>query len=189
MQRQKTVMIVIAVEETALLLAVNRVVGGVEVEDQLLGSRRMRGDEALDHGAMRRPRPSAIRRPLEAPHRRGAGEAPVAPDHRLQRQVVAQTFMVVHVFVAQRHGVHPLAQQRQKFVRDLASLARVVEPARQARQQAEPAVHQTQKQRPAVRRDIAAGKIRLNPTPTTPWKFDLRKVTIRHRRSPAFDPI
>ncbi len=129
------------------------------------------------------------RRPTRRWRWRGAGEATIAPDRRLQRQVVAQTFMVVHVFVAQRHGVHPLAQQRQKFMRDLAGLARVVEPARQARQQAKPAVRQSQKQRPAVRRDIAAGKIRLNPTPTTPWKFDLRKVTIRHRRSPAFDPI
>jgi hypothetical protein len=91
--------------------------------------------------------------------------------------------MVVHVFVAQRHGVHPLSQQRQKFVRDLASLASVVEPKRQARQQAKPAVRQSQKQRPAVRRDIAAAEIRLGPTPTTPWKFDLRKATIRHRRS------
>ena len=173
-------MIVIAVEDAALLLAVNRVAGGVEVEDQLLGSLRMRGDEALDHGHMRRPRSGAIRRPLKAPHRRGTGEPSIAPDRRLPRQVVAQTFMVVNVFVAQRNSVHPLAQQRQKFVRGLASLARVVESTRQARQQVEPAVRRSRKLRPAVRRDIAASEIRLNPTPTTPWKFDLRKAAIRY---------
>ena len=82
--------------------------------------------------------------------------------------------------------VGTLAQQRQKSVRDLARLALVSEAARQARHQAEPAVRQGHKQRPAVRRDIAARKIRLDPTATTPWKFDLRKGTIRHRRAPRY---
>ncbi len=135
---------------------------------------------------MGRPRPGPVRRPIEAAYRRRAGEPPIAPDRRLQHQVVAQIFMVVDVFVAQRHRVHPLAQQRQKLVRDLARLALVVEPARQARQQAEPAVRQSQKQRPANRRNIAAREIRLDPAPTTTWKFDLRKGTISHRRAPRY---
>ena len=38
-QRQEAVMIIVAVEEAALLLAVDAVVGGVEVEDQVLRRR------------------------------------------------------------------------------------------------------------------------------------------------------
>ena len=41
-------MIVVAVEEAALLLAVHGVVGGVEVEDQVLGRLGMGGDELID---------------------------------------------------------------------------------------------------------------------------------------------
>ena len=40
-QRQEAVMIVVAVEEAALLVAVDGVVGGVEVEDQVFGGMRM----------------------------------------------------------------------------------------------------------------------------------------------------
>jgi hypothetical protein len=82
-----------------------------------------------------------------------------------------------------------LAQQRHELVLDLAGLARINETTRQARQQAEPALRQGQKRRPAVRRDIAAGKIRLNNTPARAWKFDLRKATIRHRRILASDLV
>ena len=41
-------MIIVSVEESALLLAVDAVVGGVEVEDQVLGRVEMRGDELID---------------------------------------------------------------------------------------------------------------------------------------------
>ena len=66
---------------------------------------------------MRRPRPSPAGRPIKPADGRRAGKTPVAPDRRLQRQVGAQTGMVIDVFVAQRDRVHPLAQQRHKPVR------------------------------------------------------------------------
>ena len=44
-------MIIVPVEEAALLVAVDRVVGGVEVEDQRLGRLGMGGEELIDeHG-------------------------------------------------------------------------------------------------------------------------------------------
>ena len=46
-QRQETVAVVVAVKEPADLVAVNRIVGGVEVEDQLPGRLGMRFDENL----------------------------------------------------------------------------------------------------------------------------------------------
>ena len=41
-------MVVVAVKESPLLLAVNAVVSGVEVEDKMFRRRRMRGDELID---------------------------------------------------------------------------------------------------------------------------------------------
>ena len=49
---------------------------------------------------------------------------PVAPGRRLKREIMAQRRMVVDVLVAQRQGVHPLAQQG-KIMLDLAPLAAV----------------------------------------------------------------
>ena len=48
-QRQETVVVIVAMEEVALLVAVGGVVGGVEVEDQrLIGRGRKRRDELID---------------------------------------------------------------------------------------------------------------------------------------------
>jgi len=41
-------MIIVSVEEAAFLTAVDGVVGGVEVEDQVFRRRRMRGEELVD---------------------------------------------------------------------------------------------------------------------------------------------
>ena len=55
-QRQVAVAAVVTVEEPALLLAVHRIVGGVQVEDDLGGRRRMRLHEQIDEQPLdRRP--------------------------------------------------------------------------------------------------------------------------------------
>ena len=46
-QGQEAVVVVIAVEEAAFLIAVHGVVGGVEVQHQFLGRRGVGGDERL----------------------------------------------------------------------------------------------------------------------------------------------
>ena len=65
-------------EETALLTPVHRIIGGIEVEHQLVRRGLERGDEGLDHRAMRRPRPIPIRRPVETAHRGWAWAAHVS---------------------------------------------------------------------------------------------------------------
>jgi hypothetical protein len=188
-KRQEAVAIIIAVEEAPLLAAVNRVVGGIEVEHQLLRRRIEGSDEGLGHGDMRRPGPGAVRRPLETAHRRGAGQARGAPASRLQRQIVAQALVVVHVVIAQRNREDTLTQQSQKPMIHLARLAPVVQAAREIAQQVETTVRRRQEQRAAVRGDVAAREVRLNQTPARAWKSDRRKGTIRHRRILAFDLV
>lgn len=47
-EQQEAVVIVVAVEEAPLLMAVHRIVGGVDVEHDLLGRRSKGGDVGLD---------------------------------------------------------------------------------------------------------------------------------------------
>ena len=186
-ERQEAVVVVIAVEEAALLAAMDGIVGGIEVEHQFLWRRVERGDEILHHRLMGRPRPLPVRRPLQPAHRRRTGQPRVTPTGALQHQIVAQPVMIVDVLMAQRQRKRPLTQQGQQPMTDLAGLAPVDQPPRQPRQQADPPVRRRQQHGATVRGDIAAGKIRLDATPTTGWKFDLRKGTIRHRRAPVLD--
>ena len=164
-------MVVIAVEEAANLAPVHGIVGGVEVEHQLVGGGIEGGDEGLDHRHMRRPGPAPVRRPLQPAHRRRAGQPPVATTGGLQHQIVTQALMVVDVFVAQRHREDPLAQQRRQPMLDLGPLTPVHQTAPQPRQQAEAALRRRQQHGTAVRRDLTTAKVGLDPAPTTGWKF------------------
>ena len=82
-ERQVAVAAIVAVEEPALLGAVQRIVGGVEVEHDLLGWRRVRVEEQLDEQPLDRgpvmadlvvARRLARRRVLEPVERRLAGQ-------------------------------------------------------------------------------------------------------------------
>ena len=53
-QRQIAVAVVVAVEEAAFLVAVQRIIGGIEVEDDLLGRRLVRLEEEVDEQALDR---------------------------------------------------------------------------------------------------------------------------------------
>ena len=55
-ERQIAVAIVVAVEEPPFLLAVQRIVGGVEIEHDLLGSALMRLEEQIDQQRLDRHR-------------------------------------------------------------------------------------------------------------------------------------
>ena len=69
-------MIIVPVEESPLLLAVDGVVGGVEVEDQVLGRLGVSGDELIDQDLGDRDQGLAVDAVLEAAEGRGRGEGP-----------------------------------------------------------------------------------------------------------------
>ena len=127
-ERQEAVVVVVAVEEASLLMAVHRIVGGVDVEHDLLGRRREGGDIGLDQNPVDAPGPGPLGPVLEAAQGRRAGQHPVALGRRLHGQVMAQGVMVVEVLVAQRDPEHPLAQHVHKPVPHLAALAIVRKP-------------------------------------------------------------
>ena len=126
-------MTVIAVEETPLLTAVHRVVGGVDVQNDPTRRPPLRPKEALHQQPVDRLGPVGdlvvarvpiTRKTLQAVQRALArkGRAPLAPRGRklaredLEHRVKAQPLVVVEVLMAKRQGVHPLVQQRPQLM-------------------------------------------------------------------------
>ncbi len=118
---------------SGLLMPVQRVVGGVEVEDDLLRRSPVCFQEQIDEQPLdrrpvvgdlviaRRLGPAQLepiqralarhRRAIRTPRRELAGE------HR-HRRIVAKIIVVVQVLVAERDAEHPLADQRADIVLD-----------------------------------------------------------------------
>ena len=108
-------MIIIPVEEPLLLPTVHEVVGGVEVEDQVLRRPGMGGDELIDQDLGDLDQGLAVDAVLEAAEGRGRGEGQLglggASGGDLEHGVAAEGLMVVEVLVAQGDGDDPLGEQ------------------------------------------------------------------------------
>ena len=129
-------------------MTVHRIIGRVEVEHQLPGRTRERGNELLDQLLMNHNRPLAPGASLEPTQRRGTRQAAVATAGGLNDQVLTKGVVVVRIFVSQRDRVDPLAHHRHHLVANLPALAGFTEPTRDPLGQPEPAVHFAQQQRP-----------------------------------------
>ncbi len=123
----KAAAVVIAVEEAPLLVPVQRVIGGIEIEDDLPRGTDVGIDKQINQQSFDRLRivpdlVTGLRRRLaqfEPVERRFAGHrrTVLAPCHKLAGQhrhyrVMAQIVMVEHVLVAQRDAEDALADQR-----------------------------------------------------------------------------
>ncbi len=200
-QRQIAVTIVVTVEEPILLLAVQRIVGRVEVDDDLLRRPPVRGQEQRDEPApdrrrvvadlviaRRRPR----RRVLQPVQRRLAGERravrpprlELAGEHRHHR-IMAQLVVVDQVLVTQRQGEHTLADQRRDAVLRQRRIAAVLETSRKPRDQANRPLRGPQQKRAAVRRHRTAVKRCLNAPALNACKSEqIRDTLCWHRGDP-----
>jgi hypothetical protein len=126
---EEAVMVIVPVEEAPLLLAMDRVVGGVEVEDQGLGRLGMGGDELVNQDLGDADQGRAVDAVLQAAEGRGRGERPALvgdlPGGQLQSGVGTEGLMVVEVLVAQGDGGDPLSEHGHLVVHDQRGPARV----------------------------------------------------------------
>ncbi len=180
-KRQETVVVVIALKETALLVAVNRIVGGVEVEDQLVGRVFARGDEGLHQNLVRGPSHLAVGRVLEPAQRRRTGWRLIPIGRRLQCLVVAQGVVVVQILVTQGQAVDPLPQHISQTVLNLARLPVVGQPPGKRCRQSQQVIRPAQQQNAAVARHMTSIEAGGYPAFTTGWKFQMIGGTICHR--------
>lgn len=187
-------------EEAPFLVAVQRVVGGVEIEGDLLGRRGVRLHEEVDEQRLD-GRPvvaySVIARwlgpaQLQPVQRRLAGHRRAVPSFGFQlarqhrhHRIVAQLVVVEQVLVAERDAQHTLADQRRHRVLDQLGAASILETCRQAADQPNRPVRRSKQQRPSVRRDPPAVKRRHHRPSFDRCKAERIRVTLcRHRGVP-----
>ena len=175
-QRQVAVTAVVAMEEAPFLLAVQRVVGGIQIEDDLVRCLLVRLDEARDEqrlegrrivsdlviartvlgvGGMFEPVQGRLAR------QRLAALAPSAElaSQRSQHRVTAQLVVVVQVLVAERDPHDPLHHQRVHGVFDQLRIAPILEAGRHPFGQPQGAIDLAQQQRARIRADLPTVKI------------------------------
>jgi len=177
-QRQVAVAVVVAVEEASLLLAVQRVVGGVEVQHQFLGRLLEAGDELFDEQLAQAHCCGPVGPLLQAAQRRRAGHLTVHADGRLHRHVPSQRLVVVQIFPPQGQAVHALAQHVAHGVRDQQRVAWVGDAARCRRSQAQLAIGCRQQHHTAVAGHAATVEAALDPATTQPPEVDHPEIKL-----------
>ena len=178
-ERQIAVAVVVAVEEPSLLPAVHRIIGGVEIEHQLLGRLRVRVEEEVHEQRLDRRAVvgdpavavgfrGTVLEPVEralAGERRAAAVPRLEPaEHHPEHRVVAQPVVVDQVLVAERDAEHPLPDPRRHLVDQPAPASGVREAGREALDEPDRPVGRSEQEPARVRRDRAALEIRHHRT-------------------------
>ena len=150
-----------------------RIVGGIEIEDDLFGGRLVRLQEQRHKQSFNRrrimrdlviprhPIPAQLK-PVErrfASHRRAlrSHRFELTRQHRHQR-IVTQFVVVVQILLAKRDPEHPLTDQRYDLMLDQVSPPLVVKARRKPIDHPDRSIRRSQKQRPGVRRHKAGIK-------------------------------
>ena len=111
------------------LVAVDRVVGGVEVQHQFLWRLGVRRDEHLDQRLGDLGQGLARHPVLEPAQRRRRRQRLVGVDpplgHQLHQRVVSKMLMIVAIFVPHRDGKDPLPEHRRLLMGDHLLVPRV----------------------------------------------------------------
>jgi len=193
-------------EEPAFLIAVQRVVGCVEVEHDLARRFVMRVEKQVDQQLLDRRRVVAdlvIARRLARPRRmlqtvqralarqkpRRLGGALELAEQHAQNRIAAKLIVVVEVLIAQRQAEDALRNQSRERVDGHERIAAVDKASRKPIRQPDRLVRLAKQQRSGVRRNRSAIEIRHNPPPASPSKIHLRRATLRrHRGAPTNQP-
>lgn len=182
--RQKAALIVMRVEQRQLLMAMHRVAGVVDVENDRLGRPVVTGAELIHHRAHQTGDLDPRRRVLEPRHGRLRAQRPAAlrrPAHRhLEDRILPQLVAVVGILVARRDREHPQPQHLLDRVIDAVGIAAVVEARRQARRDLEPPLHAPQQQHARVRRQHPAVEANAHLLPRNRWKLEGQQFIVIH---------
>lgn len=186
-ERQEAVMTVVTVEETAFLLAVRGVVGGVEVQRDLRRRLVVAVEELVDQNLLQANQRTSRDAVLQSAERRRTGERSVFPGllfgRDLQRRIETQLLMIVPVFVAGRDGQDPLGEHRPLLMDDPAWTAWIGNRVIDGVNQAELGVGLPQQQQPTIGSEPAALEIRRDIPACEAFKAKRSSVTLCHNES------
>jgi hypothetical protein len=181
-------------------MPMQRVVGGVEIENDLLGRPPMRLHKQIDKQPRDRrlvPGDPVIARRygsavLQAVQRRFAGQRRAIPAARCQlasqhrqRRIVAQFVMIEQILITQRQREDPLPDQSGERVLDQLRRPMVAKAPGKALDQPDRPVGRTEQQGAGVRGDRAAIERDDHRAPLDACKSEQIRATLcRHRGSP-----
>ncbi len=187
------VAVIITMEELALLVAMQRIVGGIEVEDDLFRSLRVSFQEEIDEQAFDRRRVVTnlvITRRFGAaqfqPVQRGlAGQRRTVTPLRLQlasqhreHRVAAQLVVVVQVLITQSNADHALHHHGLDRVFHQLRCARIGEAGGEPLRQPDRSVGLAQQQRAGIGGDRTTVERGHNIAASDGWKFKQCGVTV-----------
>src|SRR5450755_3500294 len=191
-ERQIAVAIIVAVEVPALLLAVERIVGGVEVDLDAYRRLAMGVEKDIDKQPLDRravvielvvPVLADLVGMLQPVQRRLPRKSATGlVEHGSECWIVAQLIVIDQVLVAQREGEDALAQQVGDGVGNAVSEPQIAETLGQPIGQPDRAVGGAKQQNTTVRRDGAAIESTHKFAPATASEVQLFLATLcRHR--------
>jgi hypothetical protein len=177
-------MIIITVKEAALLLAVDAVVGGVEVEDKVFRRRRVRGNEQVDEdlGDLDQSPPrDAVFQATEGGRRRELPRFLGRCSNRdLKRGINTQSLMIVEVFISQCNCRDPLSNHHALVVDHEFGLPRIGNRPIQRLEEPDLVGDRAEQERPRVGGEPAALKISDDGLGAETGKREGVAVTVCH---------
>jgi hypothetical protein len=199
-QRQVAVAVIVAVEEAAFLVAMQRVIGSVEIEDDLarrspVGVEEEIDEQALDGAAVvadlvvARWSPGCVLEPVERALP-GQRRAILTPGDELagkgrQHRVMTQLIMVDEILVSQRDPKHPLGHHRRNAVLDQRLGTPVIKAGGEPVHQPDRPIGRAEEQRPGIGCDLAAVEPCHHPAAFDHFITEQVAATLcRHRGTP-----
>src|ERR1017187_1570171 len=177
-------MIIVSVEEAALLVAVDAVVGGVKVEDQMLWGHRVRGDELVDQDLGDLDQGFAIEAILQAAEcrRRGEGQFRLGglPGGDLEHGVNAKVLMVVEVLLPQGDCGYALGDHGTLVVNDEDGVSGVGDGGVYGVEQADLVVDLAEQQRTGICSESSTLEVREDGLGPEGGKVEAVWVTVCH---------
>jgi hypothetical protein len=146
-QRQVTVVVVVAMKEPTLLMPVQWIISGVQIQHDLSGRLAVSVQEQLHpqpldrcavrhdlviaiHARRRRMQLQAVQRALARQRRAlGSTRRRKLAQQRTEHRIVPQLLVVVEVLIPQRHAEHALAEQGAHAVFNQIRIASIAETA------------------------------------------------------------
>ncbi len=200
-KRQVAVALVIAMEEAAFLIAVDRIVRGVEIEDDALGRRGLAFEKEADkqplHGLFVHAElavtvlfgPWRVLEPVQRgfpgqDRAIGAAGFELARD-KAKHRIVTQLIVIVEVLIAERNAMDTLGNQRFGRMLDPVLRPAILETGCHLPRQANTAIRLPQKQRARIRGYRPAVERRCDFPASQTGEIERILATLRlHRGSP-----
>ena len=163
-EREKAVGVIVAVEEAFFLMSVDGIVGGVEIEDEFLGRRRLRLDELFDEDGRdveERLSANAVFEPAQGGRRTEFGKfvGTGMIGDGLPQGIGTKLLMIVEIFVSAGDAENALGEQSTLRMQNEIGIAWIGNDAIEGVDQTELPIGLPQQQGSCIRSDDAAAEI------------------------------